>query len=336
MAVPAARGAPPRRARAVPGDGDAVGARAAGRAPAPASARSELRFSHRAFLLLTTIVPPVGLVAAAVLLWERAVHPGDVGLLVLFYLACGLGITAGFHRLFAHRAFVARRGVKIALAVLGTMAGHGPAIAWVAHHRRHHAFADEPGDPHSPHLLGGTGRRAALRGLWFAHIAWRFRGDVEVEAFRYAADLLRDRDLRFVSRHFVAITLAGLLLPGLLGFALTGGPNGAASAIVWAGLVRMFLGHHVTYAVNSLGHFAGPRRFATGDESRNVWWLALPTLGDAWHNNHHAFPTSARHGLRPLELDLTGLAIGAFARLGLASEVVRIPSERLREKEARG
>lgn len=297
-------------------------------------AAGELKRSHRAFLLLSSILPVLGVMAAIALLWQRAVGAGDIALMVAFYTLCGFGISMGFHRLFSHRSFRASRPLKIALAVLGTFAGHGPVIAWVAHHRKHHTFADQDGDPHSPYAFGRGGRLRALRGLWFAHIAWRFSDNVKVDAFRYAPDLLRDRDLRFISRHFIAITIAGVLAPGAIALALGFGPGGVLDAILWAGLVRMFLGHHVTYSVNSLGHFIGPRRFPTEDQSRNVWWLAIPTFGDAWHNNHHAFPTSAAHGLGRGELDISALAIRLCARLGLAGEVVVIEQRRLREREA--
>ncbi|HLI32821.1 MAG TPA: fatty acid desaturase [Solirubrobacteraceae bacterium] len=295
----------------------------------------ELKRSHRAFLLLSSIVPALGVLAAIALSWRRAVGVSDLLLLALFYALCGFGISMGYHRLFSHRSFRARRPLKVALALFGTFAGHGPVIAWVAHHRKHHTFSDREGDPHSPYAFGSGSRLRALRGLWFAHIAWRFSENVKVDTFRYAPDLLRDRDLRFISRHFIAITIAGLLAPGAIALAIGGGLTGALYAILWAGVVRMFLGHHVTYSVNSLGHFIGPRRYATEDHSRNIWWLAIPTFGDSWHNNHHAFPTSAAHGLRRRELDISALAIGLCARLGLASDVVAIDERRLREKELR-
>jgi stearoyl-CoA desaturase (delta-9 desaturase) len=292
----------------------------------------ELRRSHRAFLLLSSILPLLGVAAAIVALWRKAVGPGAIALLVVFYTLCGFGISMGFHRLFSHRSFRARRPLKVALALFGTFAGHGPVIAWVAHHRKHHTFSDREGDPHSPYAFGRGGLPRSLKGLWFAHVAWRFSDNVKVDAFRYAPDLLRDRDLRFISRHFIAITIAGLLAPGAIALALGYSWGGVAEAVIWAGLVRMFLGHQVTYSVNSLGHFIGPRRFATEDQSRNIWWLALPTFGDSWHNNHHAFPTSAAHGLRRRELDISALAIGLCARLGLAEDVVVIDERRLREK----
>jgi stearoyl-CoA desaturase (Delta-9 desaturase) len=293
---------------------------------------TELSRTHRYYLLATTIVPPLGVVGAIVLLWGDLVGWSDVVVLAVMYSLCGLGISIGFHRLFTHRSFKTTRPIKLALAIFGTMAAHGPPLAWVAHHRQHHTYADVEGDPHSPHLHAGEGPLAVLRGLWFAHAGWRFSPNVAAQPVRYVRDLLRDRDMVWVSRHFIGITVAGIALAGLLGFALSGTMAGALTAILWGGLVRMFLGHHVTYSVNSIGHYFGPRRFETGDESRNVAWLALPTFGDSWHNNHHAFPTSAAHGLRWWELDVSALVIRSLERLGLAWDVVRIPPSRQRSK----
>ena len=294
---------------------------------------TELSRKHRYFLLATTIVPPLGVLAAIVLLWNRFVGWSDMVVLVTMYILCGLGISAGFHRLFSHHSYRPVRPIKIALAAFGTMAAHGPPLLWVAHHRRHHAHADHEGDPHSPHLNPGEGAFDVARRLWFAHSGWRFTSSAEVNPAKYAREILRDNDLRWISRHFVPVTLAGIPLAGLLGFALTGSLKGTATAMLWGGPVRIFLGHHVTYTVNSIGHYFGPRRFATDDESRNVFWLALPTFGDSWHNNHHAFPNSAHHGLRRHEIDPSGLLIDLLERLRLVRNVVRVPPERQRERE---
>ncbi len=295
---------------------------------------TQITRKHRLFLLGTTIIPPLGILAAILLLWNELVGPIDLAVLLIMYTLAGFGISAGFHRLFAHHSYAAARPVKIALAVFGTMAAHGPPIVWVAHHRKHHAHADVEGDPHSPHLDDGAGLLATARRLWFAHSGWRFTQSLEADPIRYAREIIRDDDLRWISRHYIPITLAGIPLAGLLGLVLSGGsPTAAATAMVWGGPVRIFLGQHVTYSVNSIGHYFGPRRFATDDESRNVAWLALPTFGDAWHNNHHAFPRSARHGLRWWEIDLSGMLIAGLGRLGLARHVVSVPLDRQREKE---
>jgi stearoyl-CoA desaturase (delta-9 desaturase) len=204
----------------------------------------------------------------------------------------------------------------------------GPVIEWVANHRKHHCCSDQPGDPHSPHLEHGPGWRGALAGLYHAHIGWIFRGDALANRERYAKDLLEDPVVSFVDRTFLLWVLVGLAFPFLLGCALTGSVVGGLTGLLWGGAVRMFCLHHATFSINSLCHFFGRRRFETADESRNVFWLALPTLGEAWHNNHHAFPTSARHGLRWWQLDPSAWVISALRRTGLAWDVVSVAPER--------
>jgi stearoyl-CoA desaturase (delta-9 desaturase) len=295
-----------------------------------------LPLKHRLFLVGSTIIPPIGLVTAIVLLWGRLVSWVDLVLLVVFYVAIGLlGLSLGYHRLLTHRSFKTYPKVRFAMAALGTMGAHGPPLIWVAHHRRHHQFADREGDPHSPHV-GFRGRLSRFRGLWHAHSAWRFRVDAASNPVRYAPDILRDRGLMWLSRHYIGITVLGVVLPGLVGLALTGTLKGLLTGALWGGLVRMFMGQHVVYSVNSLGHFVGPRRFETRDESRNLAFLSLLTFGDSWHNNHHAFPTSSHHGMRWWEIDLSGLLVRAMRRVGLAWDLVTISRERQAERIAQG
>jgi stearoyl-CoA desaturase (delta-9 desaturase) len=218
--------------------------------------------------------------------------------------------------------------------VLGSAAVEGPVIEWVSYHRKHHAFSDEEGDPHSPHVGHGGGWRGALNGLWHAHVGWVWFSDMPAEEKRYAPDLLKDPVVRFVDRTFLLWVLAGLALPFGLGVALTGTVFGGLTGLLWGGAVRIFLCHQLTFSINSLCHYFGRRDYATGDESRNLAWLAPFTLGEAWHNNHHAFPTSARHGLERWQLDFSALLIGAMERLGLVWDVVRITPERRRAKAA--
>ena len=187
--------------------------------------------------------------------------------------------------------------MRALLAVLGSMAVEGPVIEWVATHRKHHRFSDQPGDPHSPHVDQAPGWRGTLRGLAHAHVGWMFRGKDMANPARYAKDLLADRDLRFISRTFPLWVAVGLAIPFGLGVALTGSIAGGLTGLLWGGAVRILLLHHVTFSINSLCHVFGRRPFATDDESRNLAWLAPFAFGEAWHNNHHAFPTSARHGL---------------------------------------
>jgi stearoyl-CoA desaturase (delta-9 desaturase) len=288
--------------------------------------------AHRYYILAASILPPLGLVTAIVLLWNRAVHTHDLVILAVFYAFCALGITVGFHRLLTHRAFKTPKPIRLALTVFGTMSAEGPPITWVAHHRKHHALADQEGDPHSPHLHEDTGFRAALKGLWHAHWGWLFTEELTSDPMRYAPDLVREREMRWISRHFLSIAAVGVLLPGLAGLAVTGTLAGFLTGVLWGGLVRVFLIHHVTYSINSICHYFGRRRFGTEDHSSNVAWLALPTLGEAWHNNHHAFPTSYRHGLRWYELDPSAAFIWTLERARLAHDVVRISPERERKK----
>jgi stearoyl-CoA desaturase (delta-9 desaturase) len=282
----------------------------------------------RIILTVVTVVPFVGLGVAMWQAWAEALRWSDLVVFGIVYLATGLGITVGFHRHLTHRSFAARRWVRVTLAALGSAAVEGPVISWVADHRKHHAFSDREGDPHSPHVGHGDGWRGALRGLAHAHLGWLYLHDQRGSRQRYAPDLLADRGIRFVDRTFVLWVAAGLAVPFALGVAIGGSVAAGLTGLLWGGVVRMLVLHHVTYSINSLCHFFGRRRFDTADESRNLAWLALPSFGEAWHNNHHAFPTSASHGLRWWEVDVSSLTIRALKRLRLAWDVVEIPAER--------
>ena len=248
---------------------------------------------------------------------------------LLLYVLTGLGVTVGFHGLFTHRAFKTTRSIRAALAILGSGAIEGPVISWVADHRKHHAFADRAGDPHSPHVDHGHGWRGALRGLVHAHVGWLFIHTHRGRRARYAPDLLADPVVSWVDRTFAVWALAGLAAAFGLGWLFGGRLRDGLTGLLWGGAVRMLLLHHVTYSINSRWpDFFGRRRFDTGDESRNLAWLAPLSLGEAWHNNHHAFPTSAEHGLRRRELDPSAWFIGALERVGLAWDVVRVSTER--------
>ena len=278
------------------------------------------------------IIPFVAFIAAIVLLWNEVVGWSDLGIMAVMYVLTGFGITVGFHRMLTHRAFETYRPVKYAFAVLGTMAVQGPVIAWVADHRKHHAFTDEEGDPHSPHAGHEGGLRGALRGLYHAHIGWLFHLQGRARPHKFATELLEDPGMKWISRNFLFLVGLSLLIPFALGFAITGGLAGALTGLLWGGLVRVFLLHHVTWSINSVCHFFGRRRFETDDQSTNVFWLALPSFGESWHHNHHAFPRSAFHGLRWWEVDPGGIVIRVMKRLGLAWNVVQIAPERQRSK----
>lgn len=284
---------------------------------------------HKFVNLLGVALPPSALIIAIVLLWHRAIGPLELTLMIVLYFITGFGVTLGFHRMLTHRAFESSAALRAILAVLGSMAVEGSVITWVADHRKHHAFTDVDGDPHSPHL-SGPGLGGALKGLWHAHIGWLFESVGQAERERFAPDLLKDPVLRVVDRLFFLWVVLGLLIPFALGWAIGGTLGAAFAALLWAGLVRVFLLHHVTWSINSVCHFFGKRRFDVDDESRNVGWLAPFSFGEAWHHNHHAFPTSAFHGLRLWEriTDPTGLLILLLEKCGLVWNVVRISPER--------
>jgi stearoyl-CoA desaturase (delta-9 desaturase) len=277
-------------------------------------------------------VPFLALGIAGWRTWQGLLHPSDIVIFLIMYISTGLGVTVGFHRLLTHRAFKTDKVVRGILAALGSMAIEGPVISWVADHRKHHAFSDRPGDPHSPHVDHGIGLRGALRGLVHAHMGWLFIHTQRGARQRYAPDLIKDPVVSFIDRTFALWVVVGFLIPFGLGVLIGGSLAAGLTAMLWGGLVRVFVLHHMTYSINSWCHFAGRKRFATKDESRNVFWLALPTFGESWHNNHHAFPTSAHHGMRRWEIDPSAAVIWTLEKLGLAWDVVRVSRERQARK----
>jgi len=283
---------------------------------------------------LVTLLPFAALGVAGWQVWSELLGWHDLVVFAVMYMLTGLGVTVGFHRHLTHRAFATKRWVRGTLAVLGSAAIEGPVISWVADHRKHHAFADQPGDPHSPHVDHGHGLRGALRGLAHAHVGWLFIHTHRGAKERYAPDLLADPVVRFVDRTFLVWAIGGLVVAFGLGYAIGGTLTAALTGLLWGGGVRMLVVHHVTYSINSLCHFFGRQRYATGDHSRNLAWLAPFTFGESWHNNHHAFPTSAEHGLRRREFDISALVISMLERAGLAWDVVRISPERQAAKLA--
>jgi stearoyl-CoA desaturase (Delta-9 desaturase) len=284
---------------------------------------------------VVTAVPPIMVGVGMWLGWTgNLLQWQDLLILALSYMVVGTGITVGFHRLLTHRSFKCHRLLRAAFAALGSAAAEGPVIDWVATHRKHHQFSDVDGDPHSPHVGHGSGWRGALSGLFHAHVGWVF-SDMEVaDERRYAKDLLADPLIRFVDRTFVLWVVLGLAAAFGLGVALTGTVRGGLVALLWGGAARIFFMHHATFSINSLCHFFGRHDYDTGDESRNLAWLAIPTWGEAWHNNHHAFPTSYRHGLKRWQIDPSAAIIRAMERVGLAWDVVRVDPERRERKAA--
>jgi stearoyl-CoA desaturase (Delta-9 desaturase) len=283
-------------------------------------------------LAIFVAVPFLALLGAGFVLWGHGLSWVDVGLAVGFYAISGHGVTVGFHRYFTHGSFKAKRPLRIALAVAGSLAIEGPVVRWVADHRRHHAYSDEEGDPHSPWRYGNS-FRGLSKGLWHAHIGWLF--DVEqTDQKRFAPDLLADRDIAKVSRLFPWLVAVSLLLPAVLGGLITWSWMGALTAYFWASLVRVALLHHVTWSINSICHTWGERPFVTKDRSVNVWWLAILSMGESWHNLHHADPTCARHGVDKGQLDSSARLIRWFEKAGWARDVRWPKPERLAARRA--
>lgn len=273
--------------------------------------------------LIGVLLPFIGLIAAIWLLWGIAFSWVYLVLLFVMYLISGLGITVGYHRFFTHKSFETPRFMQALLAIAGSMALEGSVLKWAAVHRSHHQHSDDDHDPHSPHTHG-AGVWNAIRGMWHAHMGWLFRSH-SISLQKYVVDLRRDRLIRTMSALFPLWVLLGLLIPAVLGGLLTWSWTGVLLGFIWGGLVRIFLVHHVTWSINSVCHIWGSRPFKSHDESRNNIVFGVLGLGEGWHNNHHAFPTSARHGLRWWQLDISYLTILAMSRVGLASKI-RVPS----------
>src|SRR3954470_24034946 len=287
--------------------------------------RFEFLIVH-AFVLL----PMLALIAAVPLAWGWGLSWLDAGLAVGFYFLSGFGITAGFHRYFTHRAFKANRGLRNALAIAGSLALQGDVLTWVADHRRHHAFTDKEGDPHSPWLFGTT-PAAVARGFCHAHFGWMLRPN-RTNPARFAPDLLADPDIARINRQFPFWTAVSLVAPAVLGGLLTWSWWGALTAFFWAGLVRIALVHHVTWSINSICHVVGERPFKSRDRSGNVWWLAIPSFGESWHNLHHADPTCARHGVLRGQIDTSARIIWLMEKVGWVTAVRWPVKERLEQK----
>jgi stearoyl-CoA desaturase (delta-9 desaturase) len=283
-------------------------------------------------LAIFIAVPLLGVFAAGFVLWGTGLSWTDVILTAGFYAITGHGITVGFHRYFTHGSFKANRPLRIALAVAGSMAIQGPVTRWVADHRRHHAFSDAEGDPHSPWRYGSS-FRGLSKGLFHAHVGWLF--DVEqTDQKRFAPDLLADKDIARVARLFPALVALSLLAPALLGGLITMSWTGALTAFFWASVIRVGLLHHVTWSINSICHTWGERPFVTKDRAVNVWWLAAISMGESWHNLHHADPTCARHGVDRGQIDSSARLIALFERFGWAHDVRWPKPERLAARRA--
>jgi stearoyl-CoA desaturase (Delta-9 desaturase) len=277
------------------------------------------RTGEQVALALFIAVPFLALVAAIPVAWGWGLGWHDIVIAVVMYAISGHGVTVGYHRHFTHGSFKANRGLKVALAVAGSLAIEGPVVRWVADHRRHHAFSDREGDPHSPWRYGET-VPALIKGLWWAHTGWLF--DVEqTPRAKYAPDLMADKDIRKVDSAFPWLVLTSMLLPPLAGGLWSMSWQGALTAFFWGSLVRVSLLHHVTWSINSICHTIGQRPFKSRDKSGNVWWLAFLSMGESWHNLHHADPTCARHGVEKGQIDSSARIIWLFEKLGWAKDI---------------
>jgi stearoyl-CoA desaturase (delta-9 desaturase) len=274
---------------------------------------------QRAITALLVVGPFFAIAVCVPLLWGRVVTVRDLVLAVVLYAITGHGVTVGFHRLFTHRSFTATRALKISLAVAGSMAVEGSPTGWVANHRRHHMFSDRPGDPHSPHRYG-TGVGGQLRGFAYAHVGWLFAND-DTPAERFAPDLRRDPDIVMIDRLFPVLAVASFALPFAIGWAWSRSLAGAFTALIWAGVVRIALLHHVTWSVNSVCHMFGRQPSGLTDRSTNFAPLAVISMGESWHNFHHANPSSARHGAGRGQIDSSAAVIRLFEKAGWATKV---------------
>jgi stearoyl-CoA desaturase (delta-9 desaturase) len=275
--------------------------------------------------LIAVVVPPLGTLAAMGVLWNVAFHWSDLLVMTVLYVVCAFGTTIGFHRYFTHKGFKTGPEVKATLAILGCMTVQGPLTQWVTDHRKHHALSDREGDPHSPQVGHGDGALGSVMGFVHAHVGWMFSNLGMEQGLVYGKDLYEDRMIRAIDRLYLLWVVATLGIPFAIGYAI-GGLDRGVELLLWGGLVRVFLYQHATFSVNSICHMFGRQDYRSRDESRNNWLVALLVFGEGWHNNHHAFPASARHGLHRFQLDLSWWVIRGLERLGLVWDV-KVPDQ---------
>jgi stearoyl-CoA desaturase (delta-9 desaturase) len=292
----------------------------------------QLTFKERAAIAMFIGIPFLAVLAAIPFAWGWGFGWHDIVIMIMMYYISGHGVTVGYHRYFTHSSFKANKPLRVALAIAGSLAAEGPVIRWVSDHRKHHRYSDQDGDPHSPWRYGST-IPALMKGLVYAHMGWLF--DVEqTDPRQYAPDLLKDSAIVKVSRSFVLLTVASLLIAPLVGGLWAWSWQGAVTAFFWGSLVRIGLLHHVTWSINSICHAAGERTFKSRDKSGNVWWLAVLSMGESWHNLHHSDPTSARHGVLRGQVDSSARIIWIFERFGWVREVRWPTPERIAARRA--
>jgi stearoyl-CoA desaturase (Delta-9 desaturase) len=295
----------------------------------PIAFRSGMRRISQVTVLTAVVIPPIGLVCAMGVFWNVGFHWVDLALFLGMYAACAFGTTIGFHRHFTHRSFEACSAVRATLAILGSMTMQGPLIQWVTDHRKHHALSDKPGDPHSPHGHG-KGVWGAARGLVHAHVGWMFTDLGNEQSLRYGSDLYEDGLVRFSDRLYLLWVTMTLAIPFAIAYGF-GGMKGGIEGLIWGGLIRIGAYQHATFSVNSICHMFGRRAYVSRDEARNNWLIALLVFGEGWHNNHHAFPASARHGLDRGQLDFSWWLIRSLEKLGYVWNV-RTPTDEQRAR----
>jgi stearoyl-CoA desaturase (delta-9 desaturase) len=320
----------PPEITAPPGAATAGGPTVTRRVPVPEIEAEPSSRLDRFLVGVFVVIPLLAVAAAVPLAWGWGLGWHDIVIAAVFYVISGMGISMGFHRYFTHGSFKANRGLKIALAIAGSLAIEGEVLVWVADHRRHHKYSDKEGDPHSPWRFGNDWK-ALTKGLGFAHVGWLFSPD-RTSQKRFCPDLLADSDIRAVSRWFPRLVAVTLLAPALIGGLWSMSWQGALTAFFWASLVRICLLHHTTWSINSVCHMFGSEDFEVRDKSRNVAWLAIPSFGESWHNLHHSDPTCARHGALRGQIDISARAIAWAERLGWAYDVRWPDSERLSAK----
>lgn len=285
-----------------------------------------MRITIGAFVVL----PLVAVALAIPVAWGGWLSWVDISLAIGLWALTALGITVGYHRYFTHGSFKTNRAVKLVLAISGSLAIEGSLDQWVADHRKHHKYSDEVGDPHSPWRFG-TSRKAIAKGLVYSHVGWLFESD-NTSIEKYAPDITKDKELNWISKHFSVFVIASLLIPAVLGGLITWSWLGALTAFFWAGLVRIAFVHHVTWSINSICHVFGNRPFVSRDLSSNVAWLAIPSMGESWHNLHHVDPTAARHGVMKGQIDISAGIIRGLERGGLVTDVRWPKPERLAKR----
>ncbi len=300
-------------------------------APTLATVRPRTSRISQIVTLVAVVVPPLGVLAAMGVLWNVAFHWSDLLVMAALYVVCAFGTTIGFHRYFTHKGFETRAPVKATLAILGCMTMQGPLTQWVTDHRKHHALSDKEGDPHSPHAGNGDGALGSVMGFVHAHVGWMFSNLGMEQGRAYGKDIYEDRMVRVIDKLYLLWVVATLGIPFAIGYAIGGFPRGI-ELLLWGGLVRIFLYQHATFSVNSICHMFGRQDYRARDESRNNWFIAVLVFGEGWHNNHHAFPASARHGLNRFQFDVSWWVIRGLEKLGLVWDVKVPDAAQLRRR----